>query len=79
MDDIEKKEALNKAKEMFAKFDVDNENHSAVVMMHDNTTSAFRMLVINADSSFTLTMLTTAIQATIESLEAADDPDRTLN
>ena len=79
MGNNEKKEAFDKAKQFFDKFDVDDDKHAAVIILFDKEAKAIRMLTINANPGCTLMMLNNATDTFIESIESAMDIDRTLN
>jgi hypothetical protein len=79
MDNMEKQKALNRAKEMFDSFDIDNEQHSAIVIMYDKEASNFKMLTVNATPTTAMLLLTNAYESVIDSVKDMLDPDRTLN
>lgn len=79
MNDLEKREALQKAKEMFDTFDVDNENHSAIIILYDKSKKQFKMVTINTAAGHAMLMLTNAYESIVESIEAELHTDRTLN
>jgi hypothetical protein len=79
MNEIEKKEAFKKAKEMFETFDVDNEEHSAIIILYDKGKQKFKMVTVNASASYAILMLANAHGSILESVEAELDTDRTLN
>lgn len=79
MNEIEKKEALEKAKEMFNTFDVDNEDHSAIIILYDKSKKQFKMVTVNTSAGHAMLMLTNAYESIIESIEAELNTDRTLN
>ena len=79
MNEADKKEALAKAQEMFKQFDVDNKEHTAIILMYDKSTGTFRMLTVNAVPETVLAMLDSAMQTVVDVIEDCDNPDRTLN
>ena len=79
MDEAEKREALAKAQEMFSKFDVDNKDHSAVILLYDKSTGTFRMLTVNTQPGTALAMLDNAMDTVLDVIHDLDNPDRTLN
>lgn len=79
MTDTEKQKALNRAKEMFDSFDVDNEQHSAIIIMYDKEASNFKMLTVNASPTIAMLLLTNAYESVIEGVKDMMDSDRTLN
>lgn len=79
MTDTEKQKALNRAKEMFDSFDVDNEQHSAIIIMYDKEASNFKMLTVNATPTTAMLLLTNAYESVIDSVKDMMDSDRTLN
>jgi hypothetical protein len=79
MNDLEKREALQKAKEMFDTFDVDNENHSAIIILYDKGKQRFKMVTVNTSAGHAILMLANAHESIVQSIESELDPDRTLN
>jgi len=78
MDEMEKEEALRRAKEMFNTFDIDNEKHSGIIVMYDKESNNFKMLTINANPETVIMLLSTAYDTALENMENIM-PDRTLN
>lgn len=79
MDEALKKEALEKFKQMFNTFDIDNENHAAIFLMYDKTEGEFRMLTLNTTPSIAIAMLDSATESLVECINDSLDDDRTLN
>ena len=78
MDDVTKQEALEKARKMFDKFDIDDENHSAIIIMYDKKEGQFRMLTINTTPPTAMALLDNAVESVIETISDLINP-RTLN
>lgn len=79
MNKVEKKKAIKKAKEMFETFDVDNEEHSAIIILYDKGKQQFKMVTVNASAGHAILMLANAYGSIVESVEDELDTDRTLN
>jgi len=79
MTDTEKQKAFNRAREMFDSFDIDNEQHSAVIIMYDKEASSFKMLTINASPTESMLLLTNAYESVLAGVKDMLNPDRTLN
>lgn len=79
MNDLEKREALQKAKEMFETFDVDDENHSAIIILYDKGKKRFKMVTVNTSAGHAILMLANAHESILETIESELNPDRTLN
>lgn len=71
MDEINKQQALEQAKQMFDKFDIDDANHSAIIVMYDKKESAFRMLTINVTPSEAMMLLDNAVDSVIDNVSDA--------
>ena len=71
MDEVTKRDALEKAKKMFDKFDIDNDNHSAIIIMYDGQDSQFRMLMINTNPGQAMLLLDNAVESVIEDVSDA--------
>ena len=78
MSDMSKKEAFEEAKKFFDKFDVDNDSHSAVIVMYDQSEGHFRMLTVNASTGQVIAMLDKAMETLVESV-IPPPTDRTIN
>lgn len=74
----ESNEALDKAKEMFNKFDIDNDDHACVIIMFDKSASAFRMVALNCNEFEASALTLQALTIFNEANESQDD-DRILN
>jgi hypothetical protein len=79
MTDTEKRKALDRAKEMFDTFDIDNEQHSAIIIMYDKEGGNFRMLTVNATPMTAMLLLTNAYESVLDGVKDMMDTDRTLN
>jgi len=79
MTDTEKQKALDRAKEMFDSFDVDNEQHSAIIIMYDKEASNFKMLTVNTTPMTAALLLTNAYESVLDGVKDMLDTDRTLN
>jgi D-alanine-D-alanine ligase-like ATP-grasp enzyme len=79
MTDVEKQKALERAKEMFDSFDVDNDQHSAIIIMYDKEAGNFKMLTVNANPTTAMLLLTNAYESVIEGVKDMLSTDRTLN
>ena len=73
------KACIQKAKEMFDTFDVDNENHSAIIILYDKGKQRFKMVTVNTSAGHAILMLANAHESIVQSIESELDPDRTLN
>lgn len=71
MDEVTKRDALDKAKQMFDKFDIDDENHSAIIIMHDKKENQFRMLLINTNPGQAMMLLDNAVESVIDDISEA--------
>lgn len=78
MDEVTKRDALDKAKQMFDKFDIDNDNHSAIIIMYDGKESQFRMLMINTNPGQAMMLLDNAVESVIDDI-SEEVKYRTLN
>ena len=79
MTDTEKQKTLDRAKEMFDTFDIDNEQQSAIIIMYDKEGGNFRMLTVNATPMTALLLLTNAYESVLDNVKDMMDSDRTLN
>lgn len=79
MADTEKQKAMERVKKMFDTFDVDNEQHSAIVIMYDKEAGDFKMLTVNATPMTAALLLTNAYESVLESVKDMMDSERTLN
>ena len=79
MTDTEKQKALDRAKEMFDSFDVDNEQHSAIIIMYDKEAGNFKMLTVNATPTTAMLLLTNAYESVLDGVKDMLNTDRTLN
>lgn len=75
----EANEALEKAKEMFNKFDIDNDAHAGVIIMFDKNASAFRMVALNCNELEASALTLQALMIFNEASNSEIDDDRTLN
>lgn len=66
----DKVEALERARQMFNKLDVDNPNHSCVLIMYDHEAESFRMVAVNSDTTMALALMAMAAQALTSTAEA---------
>ena len=71
MDEVSKQQALEQARQMFDKFDIDDENHSAIIVMYDKKESAFRMLTINTNPGEAMMLLDNAMESVVDSISDA--------
>lgn len=79
MDEALKKEAMDKFKKMFDKFDIDNQDHAAIFLMYDKKEGDFRMLTLNTTPGVAMAMLDSATDSLMECINDSLDDDRTLN
>ena len=71
MDEVTKNDALEKARQMFDKFDIDDSNHSAIIIMFDKKESQFRMLTINTNAGEAMMLLDNAVESVVEEVSDA--------
>jgi hypothetical protein len=82
MKDTTKQEAMDKVKHMFDKFDVDNDDHLAIVIMYDKKLGDFRMLTLNTSPGSAVAMLDNAMESVMGHIKDAIEDmhkDRILN
>jgi hypothetical protein len=78
MTDSVKTESLAKAKQMFDSFDIDNDDHSVILLMYDKHEGKFNMVSLNTSPGVALGMLDNATEAILEYLKE-DDETKVLN
>jgi hypothetical protein len=66
MNDSVKNNSFNKAKQMFNSFDVDNEDHSVILIMYDKSDGQVNMVTLNTSAEVAVNMLGTAMSAVMD-------------
>jgi len=78
MRDAGNREAMSRAKELFDRFDIDNEKHCGIIIMFDGENERLSMVALNSNAIKTMVLLVQAMTILRDAEDGAEG-DRVLN